>query len=304
MTPDEADELIDALARVQFEVVSHQVLRRLGVSEKALRHRVRSRRLHPLHRGVSAVVPPRALSWEGRQHGAVLACGPRAASGYLAAGRIHELRVRAREPEVVVPRSVRHDAHDGIRIHRSRCLRPEDVTVRNGLVVTTSDRTIVDLAEVLTTPALRRATEQAEYQRLAGPQAPINGRRGSRRLVTALALVLPGGADERSVHESDFFDDVVVAHRLSIPARNTVIEGMTVDFAWIDERVVVEVDARGHDLLTRHREDLERDRRLRALGWESRRYSDIQIATIPELIAAELRQLLHARRGWAAKAPF
>jgi hypothetical protein len=44
----------------------------------------------------------------------------------------------------------------GIRVHRSGRLRAEEVTVRGGIPVTTVERTLLDLADVLPEQALRR----------------------------------------------------------------------------------------------------------------------------------------------------
>ena len=58
------------------------------------------------------------------------------------------------------PRSLT-PAPPGVRIHRVPSLHPDDVTVLDGIPVTTPSRTLVDLAEVLTRDELRSAFAQA-----------------------------------------------------------------------------------------------------------------------------------------------
>lgn len=62
-----------------------------------------------------------------------------------------------REPDRDVP---------GVRIHRTQQLHPDDVTVVDGVPVTTVSRTLVDLAELLTRDELRRAFATAKEKEL------------------------------------------------------------------------------------------------------------------------------------------
>jgi hypothetical protein len=54
----------------------------------------------------------------------------------------------------------------GVRIHRSRRLPPDELTVRSGIPVTSVERTLLDLADVLDPQGLRRAVMEAEYRNL------------------------------------------------------------------------------------------------------------------------------------------
>ena len=75
----------------------------------------------------------------------------------------------------------------GIRIHRTRRLNPTEVTSKDGIPVTTVARTLLDLADVLSKQALKRAIDESEYQRLfdlTALTAVVNanpGRRSSER---------------------------------------------------------------------------------------------------------------------------
>ena len=50
-----------------------------------------------------------------------------------------------------------------MRVHHCRHLDPRDVTVRNGIPVTTVARTIVDLAEIETVERLTNVMYEAAY---------------------------------------------------------------------------------------------------------------------------------------------
>ena len=66
--------------------------------------------------------------------------------------------------DVVVPRQRR--AQDGIKLLASRGLLHGDVTVHDGIPVTTVARTLVDLADVLTPHQLTRVIREAEFRGL------------------------------------------------------------------------------------------------------------------------------------------
>src|SRR5687768_11954693 len=67
------------IAARQYGVITSQQLYEAGIGKDAVLHRVRTSRLHRIHRGVYAVGHPR-LSFEGRCLAAVLACSGTARS--------------------------------------------------------------------------------------------------------------------------------------------------------------------------------------------------------------------------------
>jgi hypothetical protein len=76
-----------ALASRQHGVVSLRQLLQLGFSRDAIRARVRTGRLLPLHRGVYAV-GHLALTGRSKDLAAVLACGPEALLSHRSAGKL------------------------------------------------------------------------------------------------------------------------------------------------------------------------------------------------------------------------
>jgi hypothetical protein len=59
----------------------------------------------------------------------------------------------------------------GVVIHRTPPLHPDDVTVYNGIPVTSPSRTLIDLAEVMPAAELRAAFAQARAIGLLDPEA-------------------------------------------------------------------------------------------------------------------------------------
>lgn len=81
------DRLIADLAAHQHGVVASWQLLRLGISRRAIQHRLETGRLHVLHRGVYAVGHS-AVSPRGRMMAAALSCGPRGVLSHVSGATI------------------------------------------------------------------------------------------------------------------------------------------------------------------------------------------------------------------------
>lgn len=236
-------------------------------------------RLHPEHRGVYAVGHA-AKTPRGTQMSAVLACGPDAVLSHQSAAAIHGLMRWDGRPHVTTRRS--RGPISGVVTHRSRCLGPADLTTVDGLPVTSWARTVVDLADLLPMARIVRVLEQAAIQelyddrQLVAARRRCPGRRGARRLETALALGYHRKPQRtRSPLEERFLDLVRGATpRLPDPSCNAIVvvaggESIEVDVLFAAERVVVELDsARYHGHAVALQRDAERDRALDAAGFE------------------------------------
>ena len=148
------------LASQQHGVVSREQLRALGLSSQAVYRRLQKRCLIRLHPGVYAV-GHLALSSRWRDFAAVLACGPDALLSHRSAADLWGIR-RTSSPriEVTAPRGRKGPA--GITVHRSRVVHFDDRTAVDAIAVTSVARTLADLADVLSLPALERAINEAE----------------------------------------------------------------------------------------------------------------------------------------------
>src|SRR4051794_4711046 len=187
--PRSVDDAIAALAARQHGLVSHAQLGELGVGDGAIKHRVAVGRLHRIHRGVYAV-GHRALRREARWMAAVLAAGPGAALSHRSAAELWGIRNGSRARiDVSVPRHRRSTSRLEGHVVEMQC---DEVTVEDGIRVTTPARTLLDLATVVSPQHLKAAFDEAEVRRLTSPTSldalvsRYAGRRGTRAIRSIL----------------------------------------------------------------------------------------------------------------------
>jgi predicted transcriptional regulator of viral defense system len=131
-----------------------------GLERDRVHYRVRTGRLHRIHRGVYAV-GHRALSNEARWMAAVLACGDGALLSHGSAAALWRLLpVRPGPVDVTIPASAGRKKRRSIHLHRSPSVISAS-TRRSGIPVTTPDRTIADLRSKVPAHQLRRAIREA-----------------------------------------------------------------------------------------------------------------------------------------------
>jgi very-short-patch-repair endonuclease len=256
-------------------VVTRAQLTALGLSANGIAQWVRTGRLIRLYRGVYAVGHDR-LTRDGRWLAAVMACGPGAALSHRDAAALWDLRQsNSAYIDVIVPsQSGRKRA--GLRIHRSARLRPDEVTVRHGIPVTTVARTLLDLADVLEKQALRRVVTEAEYLNrfdMTAINAVVEnnpGRRGAK-LIGAVGVA---GHRTRSKLE-DRFLALLERHRVEEPESGVWIDGYEADFVWRSAGLVVELDGiAAHRTTAAMKGDRRRDRILWRAGFRTMRLTD------------------------------
>ena len=126
--------------------VSRRQLMAEGIDAEQIKRWLRDGRLHPVHRGVYAVghVAP---SMHGDYSGAVLAGGGGARLSHAPAAHVFKLTrgKRPPPPEITVPTTA-HRRRPGIVIHRVKALHPYDVTVHEGIPITSVPRVLLDMA--------------------------------------------------------------------------------------------------------------------------------------------------------------
>jgi very-short-patch-repair endonuclease len=182
-------------------------------------------------------------------------------------------------------------ARPGIRVHRAP-LEGERVR-REGIVVTTPGRTLVDLADVASRRLLERAIDEAEYLRLDRTGlAPRRGRRGQGLLSSVLAVHMPGATRTRSELEERFLQ-LCDEQGIERPEVNVEVEGYECDFVWRARALVVETDGGAAHGTARARErDRVKDVELLVAGWRVVRVTWVRLFNEPDRVAAELRRLL------------
>lgn len=298
-----AERWIAELAAVQHGVVGRAQLLHAGFSGPAIDRRIADGRLHPIHAGVYAVGHPN-VSAEGRWMAAVLAAGEEGVLSHRSAGALWGVCADAAAvTETTTPE--RHDRRAGLCPHRGT-LAADEVTVRNGIPVTTVDRTIIDLAGVLPRHRLVRAVHQAEILRLLDLHSLTSlmerhrGRRGIARLRLVLAELAESGARMTRSELEDRFLAFLDRAGIRRPETNVLLEisgrRFEVDCLWRDARVIVELDGYAvHGNRHAFETDRERLRTLQAAGFDAVAVTWRQISRGADALERDLRALLRRR---------
>ena len=291
--PTTVDGRIFEAARRHHGVISHAQLERLGLSREAIKSRLRRGRLAPLHRGVYALGP--ILKPEGFWLAAVLACGLGAVLSHRAAAAHWGLLAAAGRVDVSVPSRNGRACRRGIAIHRPLRLGPDDVTVHDGIPITTVARTLLDLAATSPRRVLDRAVNEAEVLRLFdlfALELAAVGHRGGRKAGAAVERYDPLMGLTRSELEKRFLELCRDAG-LSAPLVNYTVVGYKVDFLWPDARRIVETNGWAtHGTRRGFERDHTRDLALESAGYGVTRLSYRQVTLERIATARALKKLL------------
>jgi very-short-patch-repair endonuclease len=285
-----------ALAARQHGVVSRRQLRELGLPHDAIKHRLRTGRLHPVQRGVYAVGRPQ-LTRFGIWMAAVLGCGHEAALSHRTAGALWEIRPPAPGPiDISVRRAIRGGR--GIAVHRRAALVPDDLTEHHGIRVTTPTCTTLDLAAVLPHGATVAAVNEAIKRDLVHPEhlrsrlEQMRGRPGVavlRKVLDRQTFVLTDSVLERRF--------LPIARRAGLPTPRTQhhISGFRVDFFWPELGLVVETDGGSyHRTPAQQTADRVRDQAHLSAGLTPLRFTHAQVRFHADHVERTLREV--ARR--------
>lgn len=286
---DSIDKRIAALAKRQRGHVKRKQLPAMGLGAKAIDYRIKIGRLIPVYTGVYAVGHLPTLPLD-RAYAARLACGEEAVLSHGSAATLYGIyRIWDLPFEVIVPTAKRRT---DIRIHRAR-LAVAEVSVKDGLRVTSPARTLFDIEPRLTDRQLRRAfnllrldhgLRPAQLQAFAGRARRLQPLAGTRRGATRSEL-------ERK------FDAFCKRFGLAEPLLNHKINGREVDAFFPVERLIVEIDGREtHSGPVSFEEDRDRDASMLALDLPTVRVTEERIDEAPEREAARLHAILARRR--------
>jgi very-short-patch-repair endonuclease len=243
----------------------------LGLGPKAIDHRIRTGRLHVIHRGVYAVGHDR-LTERGRNVAALLAAGPQAVLSHRSAGAVWRFATAPATVEVTVLGSARR-SRPTLQIHRTASLDARDVRLHDGLRLTSPERTLHDLARVMD---VERATAEAQVLGLIPRDTTDTPPTRSELERRMLALLRDAG--------------------LPPPLVNTHIGRFEVDFAWPDHQVVAELDGwAAHSTRLAFERDRARDAALQAAGHAVLRFTWRQLRDNPLLVAGRIAHVLGRR---------
>lgn len=233
----------------------------------------------------------------------VLGAGVGAALSHRSAGELWELgRWGGSTVEVTAPGY--RCSRPGLRIRESS-LPADEISVKEGIPVTTIARTLLDLGATLPRHRLRAVINETERRGVADrPSLPEllarhAGRRGTRAIRAVLAERRLGLDTIRSELESRFLE-FLGRHALPRPELNAQLElgsrRLEVDCLWRAERLVAELDGHAHHSSDDSYEaDRARDRALIAAGYLTMRVTWQALVHDGDRVAAELRSAL-ARR--------
>jgi very-short-patch-repair endonuclease len=242
--------VIRRLAEKQHGVIAHRQLVVHGIGERLIESRVARGQLIPLHRGVYAL-GHRRIGLYGEWMVATLACGPGAVLSHGTAAQLWGIR-GSRKP-IEVTRVSGHRRPHGVRLHQTRSLPAEHVTIEAGIPVTTIERTLLDMATRLDAKQLEHDLVEADRSRrlrwsklwrIVAEHG--RGRKGVKRLKRVAAQADPRFADAVSTSEVDFLI-LCREEGLKMPQVNVLVEGKKVDFYWPKERLIVEADSYGYN---------------------------------------------------------
>lgn len=304
------DGVIAAVAAGQAGTISRRQLLDAGVGSEPVRTAVEGGRLISAHRGVYRVAgaPANTLQDLWAAH---LALGDTSVISHGSAAGLCRLHaVQPGPPTLTVPhdRSVRR--RSGLIIRRSRHLDAVDVTVMDGLPVTSPTRTIVDLAGEYSRSRMSAMLEEAHhsrdvsYTRVGETLLRVGGPgRAGTRLLADLLDEFAGGRDlEQSVLER-LLAELLERADIGPWVRQHPLPGLgrvegTVDVYLHLLRMIIEADgrrwhARRADMLR----DRDRDFEAAQVGVQTVRFMHENLTGNMDGCVAGLRRIAETRRG-------
>jgi hypothetical protein len=260
---------IEVLFERQAGVAERGQLLAAGLGEDAIAHRVETGRYRLEHRNVYSLGP---LSMRGRFVAALLAGGDASALCHASTLVPYGLRTHVVTIDVVALTNRRDEPQ--LRFHRLS-LDASEVTTRDGLRVTTIERTLLDIAATgadirhLAHEAIaKRLTTQAKLKQTAQKHRGARGAPALRRV--AGEPHTRGSLERRFLRFLDETD-------LPPPLTNHPIGAYTVDFYWPQFGLVIELDEDGHKTELAFEQDRARDRYLVGLGLRVMRVTEASL---------------------------
>lgn len=281
------DAAVAQVAARQFGVVTIRQLEACGLDRGGIEHRLATRRLQRLWRGVYAF-GHQELTRQGYLVAAVLACGPGAVLSHRTAAVKWELLAFAGSAiDVTVLARGTRAKRPGISLHCVRRLDPQDVTVLGRIPITTPAKTLIDLNAAVSARLLERAFEQAQIRRLL-PAGALEAalQRANGRRTRILRALIARERRARTVTRSDLEECFLALVRragLPEPEVNVRLAGYEVDFLWRSRRRVIEVDGHAyHSTRQATTRDRRKDDDLEAAGYRVTRFTADQILHDPD----------------------
>jgi hypothetical protein len=295
-----------AIAKAQHGVISREQLRTAGFEDGAIAHAVATGRLHRVFRGVYGLGHLR-IGKRGRSMAASLACGSGAVISHRSAAALLGLLNDGPVVIDVIAPGARGRQVDGIRLHRVRLPRPDEVGTVDGIPCTSPARTLVDLAGAVGDRTLRSCFERAAQKRFLDITAIEASMDPRRRGVNSLRGLVDEWRRAAPVAEKGRLKSPLEAKVMPLllrrdfppPLLNAPVEIPTgrieVDFLWPEHRFVVEADSRDfHATDLAFERDRWRDRELMRAGYSTlrvtHRHAELEAEAVADTIAFRLEE--------------
>jgi very-short-patch-repair endonuclease len=299
------DHVLAELAASQCGLFSRAQVLHHGGDDDLVRRRLGARRWLPMAPGVYSL-PGWEPSWRRSLWLAHLDVGPHSVVSHEAAAAVHGLAFSGPAPVVLTVPHGDHERPSPWEVHQLKDLRPGDVTDVDGLPVTTTARTLFDLAAVTASRGrYERMLDEAhvsgrcrvEEVRAIYDALRRRGKPGMRLLAQVLEVRGPGDVPPASELERRLLT-VLRQGGLPRPKRQFPLpwrdeaEGR-VDLAYPDQRVLLEADGRRwHSRMDQMATDRRRDREALSHGWRPYRFVWEEITRRPELVCATVYEAL------------
>jgi very-short-patch-repair endonuclease len=300
------DERALAWAAEHHSIITREVARRSGLSDRQIRLRVSTGRWRPLRSGVWS--PAGVMSSPMQDLAAAVLGLPAVASHLSSAWLLGVVDEPPSRPEVTVELRAGH--HDrSVRLHRTTDLLRRDTQTVRGLRTTNAVRTCIDLAARMEVDELERVIERARHRRLVHLD-PLIVRflqlaRPGRDGIAAVRQVLHRMDPSLEPAESDLETlllQVLREHGVELPVRQhqVCIDGrhFRIDVCYPDRRIAIEGDGfTDHGLRAMFESDRERQNLLVLDGWTVLRFTWRQICRQPSWVAEQIARALDAARS-------
>ena len=279
----------------QFGLLTAEQLQEAGFSKTMVTRRVGNGEFNRRARGVIELAGV-GHSWEQDVLAAVLSASAEALASHRSAARLWGFRTIDDEVEISI-RYPRKATLEGVVIHSIRDLEPQDRTVVDGIPVTTPERTICDLGLIFPETEVHRILRHAIANGLVVPRDLWNMRQRTskqgRNGTGVLERVLKALPETTSFAESGLeiqFLEICEQFQIPSPVSQLPVRvsgrNFRLDFAWVAERVFVEVDgAAFHSSSVQIANDGGRQNLLVQAGWTPLRFTYADLRDRPAYCA-------------------
>jgi hypothetical protein len=303
----DSDALVGRVAALQHGNFTRSQAHSSGLSNRQLAHRVRAGRLRQSHPSVFTTGGAPS-TFRQEQMAACLAIDG-AVAGLEAAAILGGFEPSPSERIAVLVPHGRTNRLTGVHVHRTCHLPSRHITVVDSIPTTTTVRTIIDLAGVYRRNRMVETLDWAlTARRLDMPllidefnEMARSGRRGAallRPLILERAdgLSVPASVLERRMMELIAGSDLPMPVLQWSPPWGGSLIGR-VDFAYPEERLVIEVDGRRwHTRVKDFSIDPRRDQLAIMSGWIVERFPWKQVDQRPDEVIDTIRESLGRRR--------